>query len=854
MISNTTVPEYLRIEPVSNRRQRRNVELVPTIEILLYGTLADLTEPEQAALKDGVIGRLQAGSDACGHGPFDRSYIVVELSGESPIHARVYFKAGSGVDISEAEDIGDFIQSDESAVALDGSGTEYDIVGVYVRLAEPPMLAPTLNPSPAQTPNRPRHVDGNILVRVRFDNPVLQQRLASLACVAWTVTFRGFALEGRATASGTLCPTAAPTSSSPTADPTGSPSTAPALRVTMAPTTAPSQQPTLIRTAVRLRDIAKSHEESSAAEGSVTRSIAAIVGALLVLIGMSLYWTIVNRRKRQPMEGAEAARVDDFSAAAALELRNISAGIEVVVPAAATSAGDRLWSDFRRGISFDILYYDNPIMKLDDLGLHDVYALLEMSCPPGAYLDHLRTVGGRWLNLPFSESNEGDLVDDAVDLFMAAMPDCLVERAIDLIALSKLQEVTEDTDALYAMIDEVFSSGPNKFLVRDKSGNAHMSPGAANREVHCPESEYFESDGAEAVHIRHCFGAVDLFAETPFANAPAAMEYDLVSGEADGSPSYCHSYNVAASSPEDTYATALGVEEEEITYSLAGSGKPPRASKARPNGSRCLSLSTEDTNDSLGSATKESSFGLVRYSLGSMGLPESTDDTYATADAVGAGTGESTGGGITYSLGSFGATESTADMDDDVTYSLARGIGGGGQLFKSADRRGAVEAVYEIGNYSNLEGDPAAGETGRSDQMTHSVAGHRKPPKTDRTAVPGSIKFTSGRTYIDCTLSGDKQPGSLSVNYMECLSDERDSSLATPETVAKSVDATSPKSTGVPTSRWMVLGKWLKGNDKPKKPSAAPFYLNENFMTADDGSDRIRKPMKRSVSTSSLDV
>jgi len=251
-----------------------------------------------------------------------------------------------------------------------------------------PSMSPTTSdpPTSAQPTKAPRWHDGNILARVRFDDPVLQERLASLACVDWTVKFGGSELEGRVTASDTLCPTVAPAKSSQT------------------PTVAPTPNPKKAKTSAQ--------EDSSAEEGS----IAAIVGVLLVM--MVILGVVVQRRQRQPpKEGAEKPGFDEFSGAGASKLENISAGIVVVVPATivVTSAGKRLWSDFRRVISFDVLYYDNPIMKLDDPGFHDDYALLEISCPPGAYLDHLRAVGGRWLNLPFSESNEEDLVDDAVD-------------------------------------------------------------------------------------------------------------------------------------------------------------------------------------------------------------------------------------------------------------------------------------------------------------------------------------------------------------------------------------------------------------------------------------------------------
>ena len=855
VMTSTTEPEYLRIEPASNRRQRRVAEPVPTIECMLYGSLSELTEPEQAALKVGVIDMLQAGSDECGHGTFDRSYIEVGLSAESPIHARAYFLPGSGViSLSEAEDIADFITSDGSAVTTDGGGSEYAIVNVVVLLAEPPQTgsptraptpnpssSPTLGPSPASSfspavaqptmspipvPTRsaepittdptsdptasptvspivgtptvsptispttsdptvspttspitsepttspttspmmsptnieaPMHVDGNILVRVQFSDPAIQALLASRACVDWNVTFRALLLEARVTAGGTLCPTAAPFSSSPTADPTVPPSTALSIGptmvpITIVPTTTPSQQPPVILPP----DTAASGAEES--NGAAEGSIAAIVGALLIM--MVVMGVVVQRRQRhRPKEGAEKPGFDELSASAASELENISTGIAVVVPAtiAATSAGNRLWSDFRRVVSFDVLYYDNPIMKLDGLALHDVYALLEISCPPGAYLDNLRAVGGRWLKLPFSASNADDLVNDAVEFFLAAMPDCLVERAIDLLALSNLEAGAEETEALYALIDEVFSSNPRKFLVRDKSGNAQMNPYAAIREVHRPEPEYFEvgNDGTEGVYqFRTEVGEsgykpgehyyTDIFAGTPFAHAPASSEYDLVSGEAENDATYDVgasapgnvtydvgdsapgnvTYDVGASPPEDTYSSAQA--EEESMYAVADSGKPPTVSKGRPEGTYSLGSSTEANNYSMGSAPEENNYSIGsapeennystgsapeenNYSLGS--APEENNYSLGSAPAEPTYGVAASGGNNTYSLG---ANESTED-----TYAIANAVGIG--TTESTDG----EAIYGLtsgrGNAYSL-GSFEATESTDDSEATYGLA------------------------------------------------------------------------------------------------------------------------------------
>ena len=579
-----------------------------------------------------------------------------------------------------------------------------------------------------------------------------------------------------------------------------------------------------------------------------------------------------------------------------MELNNIPVEIEAVVPAA-TSAGSRLWSDFRRVVSFDGLYFRNPIMKLDDFALQDSYALLGLSCPPSAYLDHLRTVGGRWLDLTFSDSNEEDLVDDAVDFVETAMPDCLLERAIDLLALRALQGGADDLEGVYALLGgNMFPSGPSEyaFLVRDKSGNAQMNPYAALRRVHCPEPEYFEIDDDHlwggGKYGRHRFGDVDIFADTPFAKAkaPAPPEYDLVTPYAvssdpsynvpeydvaeDSTVEYEATYALAECEEEVTYALAQGepdvtysiahAGEEKVKYSLAGGRKPRKLSKGRPEWTSSSAPSTEETS----------------------------------SDAVQEGRPPQS-----WSLGSFGAvTESTDDIDDEVTYSLAA---------CSTVGRGAVEPIYEMGasNEMGSQGDPDPEleqvvrqytDFGDDDTVINVPATDTGAPnhvfdnfalQTDRTAMPDCIKFIPGGD-VDCDIDEpagqcslesssssdgdlgsephdlqpsntatvdymddlgseprDLQPSNTTtVDYMECASDGRESPFAVPA----AVDATRPNDMDVAPSRWAELGKWFKGKDKPKK-RLTPFQVNANWdiMIGEDASGR--EPANR---MSSLDV
>lgn len=671
----------------------------------------------------------------------------------------------------------------------------------------------------------------------------------------------------------------------------------------------PPGRPTLNPTAVISGDLSQNGaEEEDIAQGA---SIAAMTATLLALLTMSLAWIIVQRRRQQPKEVAEKPSLDGRLSAAVVELNNIRVDIEAVVPVA-TSAGSRLWSDFRRVVSFDGLYFRNPIMKLDDLALQDSYALLGISCPPSTYIHHLRTVGGRWLDLTFSDSNEKDLVEDAVDFLETAMPDCLVERAIDLLALRALQGGGDDLEGVYALLgDNMFPSGPSEyaFLVRDKSGNAQMNPCAALRRVHCPEPEYFEIGDdhlwGSRKPVRHCFGDEDIFANTPFAKAPAQPEYDLVSSQAvssdpAGVPEYdvatttwnVPEYDEAASTAEyeATYALAQGEEEvayalaqgeEEVTYALADAGRPRRTSnddvisKYHPKGTSSSASSAEETSThSLGSfgptepadvahageeAVKYSLAGVRKPRKLSKGRPEwgpsaasSTEETGSDAVQAGRSTQK-------WSLGSFGAVaESTADMDDEVTYSLACG--------KPVDEMGA--STCDNDTVINVPATDA-GASNRTDAGASNHIFDNFALQTDRTAVPDCIKFTpngdvdcdiaepAGQGSSESSSSSDGnlgsephnlQPSNATVDYVECASDGRESPIAVPA----AVDATMPNDTDEPPSRWTELGKWfrVKGKDKPQK-RLTPCQVNANWdiVIGEDASGR--EPVNR---MSSLDV
>jgi hypothetical protein len=139
--------------------------------------------------------------------------------------------------------------------------------------------------------------------------------------------------------------------------------------------------------------------------------------------------------------------------------------------AALSQRGDRLWMDFRRCASFDSTYYGNPVLKLADRALRDVYAVLQIPCPPVAYFQPLRAVGDQFLSQVVGREGHAltdvDVIEDTADFVTAAMADVLVERAIDLCATVANAGVEYNDaaiyEAFYAMVDK-YDPKNNHFL------------------------------------------------------------------------------------------------------------------------------------------------------------------------------------------------------------------------------------------------------------------------------------------------------------------------------------------------------------------------------------------------------
>jgi hypothetical protein len=106
------------------------------------------------------------------------------------------------------------------------------------------------------------------------------------------------------------------------------------------------------------------------------------------------------------------------------------------LPSGLNQRSDLLWSNFRHATAFDHVYFGNELMMLTDGMLVDIYAIIGLRCPPVEFFGPLRGAGNRFLDqLPTIEEEDEFILDDAIDFLFRAMPDVLIERAIDMCAL-----------------------------------------------------------------------------------------------------------------------------------------------------------------------------------------------------------------------------------------------------------------------------------------------------------------------------------------------------------------------------------------------------------------------------------
>jgi hypothetical protein len=451
---------------------------------------------------------------------------------------------------------------------------------------------------------------------------------------------------------------------SPTDVPTDSPTVAPTPKATSPP---PTKQPT------KELVTAKSGGGDNNSSASIPILVGIIIAALLLCVLFAM--AVVARRERKkrkdnvddiviPNPAAFTLTRHDMPRPAAAKMAQSAV---VVAPVAAlTKRGDRLWADFRRVVSFDHQYFGNDLLALDDKQLQDAYAILAVTCPTDSFFGPLREVGERFKAQVITDADEDDaILDDLVDFLANAMPDVLMERAIDVCALGSDGDLDTPTR--------------NQFFY-NRAGCNGLLDEAAERYVHQADPLYYEPDDP-----RDEYTSIDDDAAYFMAKGKSgAAEYTVAGAQRGGGDD--GGYALADGATEQQQ---LASDYDTATQCGAGATYDVAAGARRPTDGRNTDVVYEAAGSSEGPAMYAVSSGF-----------EADETEYGLA---GRGGGDF-GGEPTYALGSQGG--------DDPTYETASGT----LLRPRSAKPQQLDPIYDVGSGAGPESDIAVNAWSGDDQ------------------------------------------------------------------------------------------------------------------------------------------
>jgi hypothetical protein len=427
-------------------------------------------------------------------------------------------------------------------------------------------------------------------------------------------------------------------------------------------------------------------KKSAGALGGVAAALG--VAALLVAVVMQ------RRGKPHTKDGEDDADESKSVGSAVGKLTPYASGI---VPAAGlTARGDRLWLDFRLCTGFDYIYFGNDLFKLTDPALEDVYALLQVACPPRTYFAPLRDVASQFLDQRVSRQSLTEAAssaeEDAIDFVSEPMAEFLVERAIDLLAILKATDHQIDEsvyEAFYEMVSK-YEPSQNGFLSQSfgGAGGMGMRPDAATRSLVQAEPLYYEAENDyaainKALYEKAGGGVYDGLYDSATGEGPGGL-YDSATASGDvlydaandgqGSGAGASRYDRVSAGgmydraePDVTYNTAMPSRDKNgAGYARATSGTSlydqlqeeqalePAYSRATAPGAAQSGYAMATTEPMYDAAEPLSGSVATGYSLAAAGdVGRANGYSLAAAgDAIGAQTGSgyalASAGGATY--------------------------------------------------------------------------------------------------------------------------------------------------------------------------------------------------------------
>ena len=121
---------------------------------------------------------------------------------------------------------------------------------------------------------------------------------------------------------------------------------------------------------------------------------------------------------------------------------------------------------FNRVVSYDMMYHGNKPLSLPNNDLAVVYSLLQLKAPDPDTMQKMRLDTGNFLDekVDGPQPTIDDIIADAVEFLARAVPDVLVDRAIDCFAMLRNPS---DTDLLAGLTNEYLAAS-NPFLEKDE--------------------------------------------------------------------------------------------------------------------------------------------------------------------------------------------------------------------------------------------------------------------------------------------------------------------------------------------------------------------------------------------------
>jgi hypothetical protein len=387
--------------------------------------------------------------------------------------------------------------------------------------------------------------------------------------------------------------------------------------------------------------------DADADKSASLETAGAIVG-VIALLGVLIGAVMMKRGERSEAEAKDEVDVPVIAAVGATVLAGLP---------------DRMWTDFRRCVSFDHAYFGNEPIMLSDTALEDVYALLAVPCPPRNNFAPLRDVGKALLEKPAVDT----YADDGHAFVNCSIADVLVERAIDLLAIVNASGMASaDDDQILEVFVEMlnnYSPADNSFLSLSADGRSlKMRDDAAKRTLVQAPEHYYEAGNEEFEGgMEALYSKADEVAPGPQAYAFAAA------GDA--------TYDRGASATENAYSlAAVGTSDPTYAWANAAQAKPAPAG----GGGYQMARAGGDPTYDVGAAAPDPTYAMAQaggngpvsrstsnalYAVGTANPMEfdghRTGAQYATAQATGTGAGvgyqmAKAGGDPTYDVGASG--------------------------------------------------------------------------------------------------------------------------------------------------------------------------------------------------------